>query len=221
MPKGKVPSPFRDELLTPFGVDNYNNSEKGLPAPVDKVDFIIKDKCISHDLLGDFAARIQNWVFDRFIVEAKVPVDIKLDIIADFPLALESIIANLSEPNNANACKPIADEASKSSLMDVDLDFSLSATCPTTPISELPDTQENPFAAFPMEPILRINKTEDETDMDYCIFHDNLGVDGEKSVDRYIFHGLPNLPLSEAYPTLEQTYEDAKWALKQVSSASS
>ncbi|KAF2448278.1 hypothetical protein P171DRAFT_209872 [Karstenula rhodostoma CBS 690.94] len=128
VPKDEIPSPLRHEIQAPFGIDHNNISEKCSAAPFNNTEFITRDGGIGHDLLDVFAARIQNWVFDRLSVEAKVPIEIKLDIISDFPLALRRIIAGIADPDMPSGCKSTPDKVTSNSLQDLDLDFNLSAT---------------------------------------------------------------------------------------------
>lgn len=216
MPIDEVPSPFREEPFIPFGIDN-NNSGKGLPASFNTTEFITKDGRISHDLLDVFAARIQNWVFDRLTVEAEVPIDNKLDIIADFPSALERIMADLAGPGTADACKPTADVETNRSLPDLDLESSLSATCLLTPIFEFADDQHLAEATSSIEPVLSVGKIDGETNIDCYTSYGNAQASGETTVDCYASHGLPNLSIPAAFPMVDSTYEDAKWAAEQLS----
>jgi hypothetical protein len=190
VPKDEIPSPFVDDLPSLFGIHNITK-ERSSPAPPNQVEFIDEDGAIGkvspHLRVASLSARVHNWLFDRLSVSAKVPIEIKMDIIGNFAEVYESFVADLDA---ANSWKSMADGDNKAPLQDLNLDWSLLATSTPTPIFEFSDecTAE---ATNLDEPTLGIQKVDGDTDM-----------------DRHTFHGLPNSSFPATYPLFDSIYSD-------------
>jgi hypothetical protein len=207
VPKDEIPSPFVNDLPSLFTI---NNKDHDASSPSNKTESITEDGTNSQVSPGlrfaSLSAQLHNWLFDRLSVSAQVPIDIKMDIIANFEEAYDSFVADLTQEadlGSANPWESMADRENKAPLQDLNLDWSLLATSAPTPIFEFSDNEFTAEATTCDEPMLGIRKVTEEANI-HC----------------YTFHGLPNSTLPATYPMFDQWYSDTCWDAFQPSMAS-